>query len=232
MLPFENLHNVFAYNKLFSKIQLDENKIPFTSIANDEVQRLRSRIFVFDLATRTYRPLHSYVPFYFATRTPMLYVMHTNRSQDHIVIFEVDRMILRSPGVVFSDGNASLQQLSKFTGEKVRIVPATIANTTCRRKYLPIGPIGTNTHWSNFYGDITFLDKLNWKIINGSNFTTLEEKRIKHAEVLVPDYLPISQIHSISVSNHSMVAKVNSLITEYGLQNHVPTATYNPQLFF
>src|SRR5437763_8413245 len=78
--------------------------------------------------------------FYFATHTPMLFVQYKNGIQDEIVIFEVDRSILKAQGVLFTDGNATNQQLSKYMGEVIDIIPATKLNSDCRRRYRPSGP--------------------------------------------------------------------------------------------
>ena len=233
MLPLNNLHGVFAHRALLSKATLDERKINSTSIANEEVQELRSRIFVFNQVERKYRSLHSYVPFYFATHTPMLYFMHANRGQEDIVIFEVERTVLSLPGVLFTDGNASIQRLSKVGKERVGITPATVRVPTCSRKYKPFdSPQGTNPSFSEFYSDIEFLDRLDWEIIDGRDFTTSEQKRIKHAEVLVPDSLLLSQVRGLSVSNLQMVRSVNTLIAQYNLTSVIPSAQFKPELFF
>src|SRR5437667_1983005 len=158
MVSINNLPSIFAQKAILSKQRLDQLKISCTSIANEEVQQLRSRIFVFDAEIQKYRSLHSYVPFYFAQHTPMLYIQHTNGLQKDIVIFEVSRTILTTQGVIFTNGNATIQQLSKIGAEKVGITPATTNKPFCQRTYKPDNtPLGTNTNRSDFYSNITFL---------------------------------------------------------------------------
>ncbi len=82
-MPLDNFRRILTTGELLSKTLLEKNKINFASIANDEVRSLRSRIFIFDFATSTYRPLHSYVPFYFAIRTPMLFYIRKQRTGRH-----------------------------------------------------------------------------------------------------------------------------------------------------
>lgn len=113
MLTLENLLGVFTHQNLFSKEQLQKRHIVSASIANEEVQNLRKRIFVFDIPSNRYRALHSYVPFYFTTHTPMLKAKHRENILHKIVFLEVSRTIISRPGVLFTDGNASNQQLSK-----------------------------------------------------------------------------------------------------------------------
>src|SRR5438876_1387338 len=165
MVHFNNLQSIFQRRALLSKERVIQEKINYQSIAFEEVQNLRDRIFVWDFSKKAFRSLHSYVPFYFATHTPMLFVQYKNGIQNEIVIFEVSRSILKDQGVLFTDGNATNQQLSKYTKEVVEIVPATLMRDTCRRRYRPNGPNGANTNRTNFYNDVAFLDCLRWDVI-------------------------------------------------------------------
>ena len=167
MLHFDNLTNIFRRRALLSKLKVLEEDINYRSIAFEDVQGLRDRVYVHSISERRNRPLHSYVPFYFATLTPMLYVQFMKDIQDKIIFLEVSRAILKEHGVLFTDGNASNQQLAKYSSEKVLITPATSSKFSCDRKYTTGIPYGTNPNCSNFYSDPQFLENLNWDIING-----------------------------------------------------------------
>ncbi len=232
MVHFDNLQHIFWRRALLSKEKVLQEKVVYHSIAYENVQSLRNRIFVWSYAEHKFRPLHSYVPFYFATHTPILYVQHKKGIQKEIVLFEVGRSIVQEQGVLFTDGNASNQQLSVHRGEVVEIVPATVLRSECRRRYRPDGPHGANPNRSAFYGDARFLLSLNWDIINSRWFANDEEKRIKHAEVLVPDILPLGKIQGIAVGTRDMLQAVNATITECGLTDRIPRATFKPHLFF
>ena len=234
MVHFDNLRNIFQRRALLSKEKVLQEKIPYRSIAYEEVQTLRDRIFIRDSSTKRYRPLHSYVPFYFATRTPMLHVLYKNGIQDEIIIFEASRSLLRDQGVVFTDGNASNQQLAKYGREQVIITPATTLDGSCHRKYVPDGPYGTGPKSSNFYNDVALLERLDWDGINKIRHVDPFEEyiRIRHAEVLVPDLLPLGRVEGIVVRKRDMVQTVNALIEECGLTGRIPLAVFKPWLFF
>jgi ssDNA thymidine ADP-ribosyltransferase, DarT len=232
MVHFDNLRSIFQRRAILSKESVIQEVIEYQSIAYEEVQSLRDRIFVCDFSKRAFRGLHSYVPFYFATLTPMLFVQYKNDVQDEIVIFEVGRSILRNRGVLFTDGNASNQQLSKYTREVVEIVPATLARNNCRRRYRPDGPNGANTSCTDFFSHINFRERLNWEVINSRWFMDEERKRIKHAEVLVPDIFPLGKVGSILVRNQNMEKRVNDLISASGLSGRIPVALCRPNLYF
>lgn len=76
------------------------------------------------------------------------------------------------------------------------------------------------------------LRSLNWDIINGQWFSSVEKKRIKHAEVLVPNLLPIDEIQGIYVKTPIMVQAVNAVIEECGLTGRIPSAVSRPDLYF
>ncbi len=217
-----------------------QKKLRYESIAYENVQNLRDRVFVWRADQKKYRSLHSYVPLYFAIRTPMLYVQYKKGIQNNIVVFEVNRSILHNQGVLFTDGNASNQQLSVARGERVGVTPCTNENKLCQRRYIPGGPYGTNSNRSDLFSNVSFLNRLHWDIIKDEwfrgdeEFGSDEKKRLKHAEVLVPDSLPLDLIQAISVNSKDMAKAVNQLIAiaNYRTSLSLPFATYKPSLFF
>ena len=233
MVHFDTLRNIFLRQAILSKEKVFQEGLSYQSIANDEVQNLRDRVFVYDWATRTFKSLHHYVPFYFATHTPMLYRQFRDGIQDYIVLLEVNRTVLNERYVLFTDGNASNQQLSADGVEKVRIMPMMTEKDSCRRRYLPDGPLGKNINRSTVYGSKGLLDKLDWNNINERQWgNDAEKKRIKHAEVLVPEILSIARIENIYVKKYRTMWDVNALIGESKLKGHIPFATCKPELFF
>lgn len=110
----------------------------------------------------TGKTIHDYVPLYFATHTPMQYVITQGTKsqspimeQEKLVFFEVDALkIFQKPGVIFTDGNAASEE-------------------TC------------------FYNNIVDLNKLDWYIIHHiQNCYSREYRRKKAAEILVPYRVP------------------------------------------
>jgi hypothetical protein len=232
MVHLDNLQSIFQRRALLSKRKVLQENISYRSIAFEDVQSLRDRIYILDVSNRKYRALHNYVPFYFSTITPMLYVQYINGIQEKIVFFKVSRSILKDKGVIFTDGNATNQQLRKQGKETVYITPITVTNPSCIRNYTRGGPFGTNQNRSDFYADPIFLDRLNWSIINSRWFLDEESTRIKHAEILYPDLLPLARLEEIIVSTRSMVDEVNSLIKEIGMAGSLPYAVCQPKLYF
>lgn len=219
MSHLDNLRNILSCGALLSQHELEKNDVRARSIANLEVQELRKRIYIWDFVKKQYRALHSYVPFYFTTNTPMF--RNQSGIVNDIIFFEVSTAYIGTidHSVLFTDGNASNQQLSKYSGEKVYIEPMTPTNPSCIRKYVPGGPYGTNANLSNFYANEAFLDRVRWDVIDGSTFVDDREeyKRVKHAEALAPDVFPLDEMLYICVKNTPMLEAVRNIFTECGL---------------
>jgi hypothetical protein len=234
MVHFDNLENIFARRTLLSKHALEQEGIKLRSIALDSVQKLRERIFIWDALINRFRPLHSFVPFYFAKRTPMLYVQYARGLQHDIIFLEVSSRILKEPGVIFTDGNATNQQLSDQNDQKVYIIPASLSKE--QERYYSLGniPLGTNFNRSTFFAHWKLLRHLNWEVIySESRFDgNAEKKRIKHAEILVPDRLPLERLVGISAMSMWQVEKVNDLAKRCGLEGCIPRAVSKPDLYF
>lgn len=106
------------------------------------------------------KPLHEYVPLYFATHTPMQYIItHNNQwghptiPQDDLIFIEISPLrVFITRGVVFTDGNAGRYR-------------------------------------AKFYTNIADLDKLHWDIIRKRKVMGSDTKLWKCAEVLVPDVI-------------------------------------------
>lgn len=233
MVHFRNVESIFHRCAILSLERLQSEGMTYSSIANDHVQRLRNRIYIWDDLQNQDHPLHSYVPFYFSKRTPMLYTLYCNSLQDEIVFFEINRSIILESGVVFSDGNVTTQQLSKYGSEIVLIKPATREDPVCRRYYSSDDPQGTNPNCSDIYNNSAFLEELDWQVIYSNKWGGDDErKRIKHAEVLVPDFVLFSKIVGISTLNQEKAYEVNKLIRKYGLECRLPDAMSQPDLYF
>jgi hypothetical protein len=151
---------VFSHNKA---ARLGELGIAARSFANPSVNALRSHIPVGPCG----RSLHDFVPLYWATHTPMQYIVTQGGRPElnkELVFFLFDaEELLGLPGIWTTDGNAA-------HGE------------------------------SNRYESAGAVQHLDDGILNTPDCYSPEFKRKKHAEVLVPDWIPPSYLQRAAVS--------------------------------
>ncbi|MFA5864470.1 MAG: DUF4433 domain-containing protein [Phycisphaerae bacterium] len=151
---------IFSYNAA--------QDVPHSDISWSEVQARRTKGFLASSLN-----LHYYVPLFFATHTPMQYVLThpTTHSQpvlmqDQLAILIVDaQQVFSYPGILFTDGNAA-------------------------------------SYDTKFLNEPDELEEVNWSIIRNTTFCyTRDLKRRKSAEVLIPQHLPSDAISEIIVYN-------------------------------
>jgi|SRR5579875_146477 len=225
MVHVKNLRSIFQQRVLLSKNMLRKRRIGYISIANEQIQNLRDRIRIQVFPDRQSFNLHSYVPFYFTSHTPMLSAIRNKVPLEQIAFLEVPRSILTKQGVIFTDGNATCQQLSMSGTEIVLITPASLHSPRCKRYYIPHGPYGTGESTSDFYSDITFLEKLNWRAIEGG-YTGIgldERRRIRCAEVLIPDAVPVSFIKHVIIYNAQVAQEVKADLARLNFKTITPS---------
>ena len=90
-----------------------------------------------------------------------------------------------------------------------------------------------NSTYSDVYSDPTFLANLDWTFINNDRWGgDPEKKRVKHAEVLIPNAVPLSKIEGISTLTQERADEVNVLIKRCGLNGRIPSAASKAELYF
>ncbi len=148
--------------------------------------------------------LHDYVPFYFAPRSPMLYVLRQGGVVGyaggqvpivHLVV-EVEQVMQAGLSFVFTDGHAVIDI-------------------------------------SQFYMNLADLDKVDWAIMkerywNDTN-TDGDRKRRRQAEFLVHEFVPWNLVTEIGVANQA-AAKVVAELLGPGIQ--VPVVSVQPGWYY
>lgn len=95
MTHIDNLENILRHGLL-----AHGNPHQQKDISDCDVNNRRARLEPF-----YHKPIHSYVPFYFNPRNPMLY--YRKDIQDDIVILVLKRELMLTEKCIFTDGNAS-----------------------------------------------------------------------------------------------------------------------------
>ncbi|MBI5047808.1 MAG: DUF4433 domain-containing protein [Deltaproteobacteria bacterium] len=188
MAPIENIPSILDQGILSNK---RAKHIDHKDFSDQEIQLQRKFTIM-----GTLRTPHDYVPLYFATHTPMQYVITTpaftkNRNRvtnnNDLIFIELDAIkIFKIHGVVFTDGNVA-------------------ASRTC------------------FCTDIADLDELDWNTINSPNQWPYcydsEWKRKKASEVLVPDAIPATFFTRIVVFSNEAIQKLSEMTNKLSKYN-------------
>jgi len=198
MVHIDNVPSILTRGILSYNL-ISRKQITHRNIAAAGVQQIRNKTIPL-----TKRSIHEYVPLYFATQTPMQYVITQpaeTRGREsvacptkHLVFLDLDAsQVFRQPGVIFSDGNAA------------------------------------RSSETSFYADLADLDKLDWATINcpgdyeGSSgkYYNREWKRKKSSEVLVPEKVPPQYICRIVVYDMNAAEDLANKVQAEGMQlNH------------
>ena len=126
MVRFDNLRSIFKRRAILSKESVIQEVIEYQSIAYEEVQNLRDRIFVWDFSKRIFQRTFTAMSLFILQRSHQCFLSSIKMAfKMRLVIFEVSRSILGKHRVLFTNGNAGNQQLSKYSHEVVDIMPAT-----------------------------------------------------------------------------------------------------------
>lgn len=180
-------NGIFSYNSVATV------RSNYIDISDPKIQKRRNRMIFL-----TGKSVHDYVPLYFATQTPMQYVITTSAptkgryakaKNDDLVFLDFELTdIFDLEGVIFTEGNAS---------------------SGC----------------TNFYNKKSDLKNIDCEIINCPNdyYSTNGEcykeewKRKKASEVLVPDNLSIDLLSRIVVFDKVVKKKLQRKYSKYDI---------------
>jgi len=167
------------------------------SIANEEVQIKRSK----KIIENTKENLHSYVPFYFAPRSPMLLVNHSNGVQREIIYLVTRAQDIGEGNLkfIFSDRHPVLRHAQFFT----------------ELSYL------NEIKWEIFFepplkGGYSEI----WNS-NHDNPMWVDRKEIRQAEFLVFKELSWEFIRGIATINEDIAEKVKTLFNNFNVKSKI-----------
>jgi hypothetical protein len=190
IIPIENLESDLR-NGLFAKNYAPEDP-GRTIIGNAEIilERDNREVPCFPGTT-----VNDYVPFYFSTRTPMLYNILTGRGvpkrnqEDIIYLCCSLKDLTKNSQWCFTDGNAA-KKLTKY--------------------YCILKP---------------GIPEIDWEAVQSTDFRMETDHgdriRKKHAEFLVKEHVSPNKIHSIIVYNEGVKSKVENILKSCNLEKKV-----------
>lgn len=183
-----NVTSIFTSGGLWATNKLKQNNVAHHDIAYARIQERRARV---PVPCGPRGNLHDYVPWYFAPRSPMLYVIHRGQvpqyqnGQRRIVhlVSSIDLVQKAEVPFVFCDGHAAVQL-------------------------------------TNFYTDVEDLVQVDWQVMKSRQWDDTREDndrlRRRQAEFLVHDFCPCRLLCGIGVMNEDVQAEVEGYLRHAG----------------
>ncbi|KDC48460.1 type II toxin-antitoxin system toxin DNA ADP-ribosyl transferase DarT [Pseudoalteromonas fuliginea] len=174
-----NLSSLISSGGVICKNGVDSSSIIYRSAAYDSVQGHRE---IFKVPVAPGGLIHDYVPFYFNSRSPMLFAVHRGNipgvSMSEVVFFKTTAQTIEGAGklFVFTDGHGIMDLTDYYNNlNELSEVPWDVVNA----KY-----------WTNF----------------------VDGRRLRQSEFLVHSKLDWELIETIGVYNQIMKDRVEGLI--------------------
>lgn len=188
-----NLESILQHGGLLAVNVVNQKGVEYENIAHNNIQDRRSIKIV---PLPPHGNLHDYVPFYFASKSPMLYAIYKgqvegyDKGQDQIIYLITRTDIIHNAVLdyVFTDGHAVMG-------------------------------------FTDYFKNLEDLDKIDWEVMDTRFWFDTEEdpdrKRRRQAEFLVHNVVPINALLGFAVKNEDMKQKVEEVINKYNIDKPV-----------
>jgi hypothetical protein len=148
----------------------------------------------------------SYVPFYFCSRSIMLFVIHC----------------ANHPGLTYRGGQGPIVHLEADLAEVI-----TAANAADRRWAVSLSNAGTA--YAEFRTGPAAFDELDWEAIRSTQFRDPDTKERKQAEFLIQRSFPWTRISKIGVQNQQIAQQVANILHNV---DHRPAVEIRPDWYY
>ena len=183
----ENLPKILAEGGLWSDAAITRTGGPTSSIGFGHIKQRRLSN---PVSCHPESHVGDYVPFYYCSRSVMLYLIHC----------------ANDPHLAYKGGQAPIIHL-EFDLRAV----GNWAKTNETRWAIALGNAGAYT--TEFTSDSKDLQRLDWNAIASSQFSSREVKDAKQAEFLVHDFVPWRFVERIGVQNQPILTRIRTLLT-------------------
>ena len=147
-----------------------------------------------------------YVPFYFCSRSIMLYVIHC----------------ANHPELEFRGGQGPIVHLEADLHETIRWADAQL-----RRWAFTTANAGA--YYTPFHADVAALDQLNWLAIAERDFRSADVKEAKQSEFLVHDRFPWGLVRRVSVRDNAIAVRAQEAMRHAA---HRPPIEIQPSWYY
>ena len=186
IVHIDKLQSIINSGGLLSDSEVIRQGLNGTTIGMNSIKQRRLN----ELTLSTYPDLFvgQCVPFYFCSRSVMLYMMHMGNS----------------PDITYQGGQDSIIHLEADLMSSIAW-----ANSNGRRWVFTSSNAGSR--YFEDFNDLTYLNQIDWSVINSSKWSHARDK--KQAEFLCEHSFEWSLIHRIGVSNQTVYQQVLNIIS-------------------
>jgi hypothetical protein len=182
---WRNLPEIIANDGLFCCAALKKHNVGYHNIANDDIQDKRATT---PVPCGLGGCLHDYVPFYFAPRSPMLYVINCGGPRYPERQVPVVHLVSSAQSVYVDNRPAAFTN-----GHAIMAL-------------------------SEFFTELKDLDKIDWPVMASRWWNDTQEhpgrKRRRQAEFLVHYHFPWSLVTEIAVVNRAVETEVQAVLQD------------------
>lgn len=203
ILHVDRLASVLADKRLYSDAAIRARAGAGTIIG---MQGIKDRRLTLPVSCHPTTHVGDYVPFYFCSRSIMLYLLHMGNA----------------PGLDYRGGQVPIVTLEA----DLRTVVAR-ADKAGRRWAFSLGNAGAN--YQSFRNDLNKLSDINWVAVQSADFRSPDVKEGKQAEFLIRESFPWSLVERIGVRNVDMQKRVKEILDG---AEHVPPVQVRPDWYY
>lgn len=198
-----NLPSIIAGNGLVSDAVMIAQGGPAQSVGMSDI---KTRRLTLPVICNPGDHVGEYVPFYFCSRSVMLYLLHMGNH----------------PGLTYKGGQEPIVHLEADLGETIAW-----ANTNGRRWAFSLSNAGAR--YTQFRNDPAQLDQVNWPAIANRDFRSSDVKEGKQAEFLLHHSFPWSLVRRVGVRSLAIGQQVTG---EIAASWHRPGVEIQPSWYF
>jgi hypothetical protein len=188
----QNLSKIIANQGLVSDAKRIQSNLQCSLVGMSDIKQRRLKI---EVSCHPGTKVGEYVPFYFCSRSIMLYILHKGNHPD------LSYQGGQNPIVHLQSDVNSVIQWGNANGVKWSF---------------------TNTNASSglvdFYKNSSDLSQIDWNAVNSNNFNNPQIKHGKQAEFLMFDFFPWTLVEKIGTINTAMATKVQASFLNTGHQ--------------
>lgn len=166
----------------------------------------RRRLFEIEVTCHTGTKVGDYVPFYFCSRSIMLYIIYRGNHTD----------------ITYRDGQRPILHLQVDMGKVVDWANRHNVKWVFTDR-------NAGTFFTDFYNNLEQLDQIDWNAVNATDFRNRMISEGKQAEFLVHAVFPWHLVEKIGVIDTQMLSRVETILQSAA---HKPVVQVEPSWYY